>query len=421
MGATLPAIARWVRDDAERRVVARLLLRRQHRAAPCFGSLLAGFYLLRVYDMAVATYVAVALNVGRGGAGRCCCRAADAARAAPTADAGAARSARRARATVYVAIALSGMTALAARGDLDAPAVAVVRRDDLHVLADPRGLPDRPRHRQQRRRRRSRATIERPRVALGWCQMLLCGAIAWAAYMLTASLPYWPINPSISSRPVVQLPARPACAASGSVLPGRDSLGRELPAGAGVGRPRPGRIPARLVGGVYAANTVGAIVGSLVASLLLVVVARQPARAAGADRHRPRCRRCIMLAPAAAGDSERRPARVGADDRCSSWPRRRRACSRAACPAVPGLLVAYGRYSATWVGLSNIIYVGEGLNASVAVSETAERRAQLPQRRQGAGVERAAGHAPAAHARPPHDADPDASDERRSSSAAAPA
>src|SRR4029078_8361683 len=36
---------------------------------------------------------------------------------------------------------------------------------------------------------------------------------------------------------------------------------------------------------------------------------------------------------------------------------------------VPGLLIAYGRYSATWVGQSNIIYHGEGLNASVAVSE----------------------------------------------------
>ena len=32
----------------------------------------------------------------------------------------------------------------------------------------------------------------------------------------------------------------------------------------------PGEDPARLVGGVYAANTVGAIVGALVASLLLV-------------------------------------------------------------------------------------------------------------------------------------------------------
>jgi spermidine synthase len=38
-------------------------------------------------------------------------------------------------------------------------------------------------------------------------------------------------------------------------------------------------------------------------------------------------------------------------------------------PPVPGILVAYGRYAATWVGLSNIIYVGEGLNAFVAVSQ----------------------------------------------------
>src|SRR4029079_11342369 len=36
---------------------------------------------------------------------------------------------------------------------------------------------------------------------------------------------------------------------------------------------------------------------------------------------------------------------------------------------LPGLLVAYGRYSATRVGQADIIYVGEGLNASVAVSE----------------------------------------------------
>src|SRR5262249_57688578 len=37
----------------------------------------------------------------------------------------------------------------------------------------------------------------------------------------------------------------------------------------------------------------------------------------------------------------------------------------------PGLLVAYGRYSATRVGQADIIYVGEGVNASVAVSELA--------------------------------------------------
>ena len=42
---------------------------------------------------------------------------------------------------------------------------------------------------------------------------------------------------------------------------------------------------------------------------------------------------------------------------------------------LPGLLVAYGRYAATRVGQADIIYVGEGLNASVAVSRAVERRA----------------------------------------------
>ena len=39
-------------------------------------------------------------------------------------------------------------------------------------------------------------------------------------------------------------------------------------------------------------------------------------------------------------------------------------------PPLPGILVAYGRYAATWVGQNEIIYVGEGVTASVAVSRT---------------------------------------------------
>jgi spermidine synthase len=38
---------------------------------------------------------------------------------------------------------------------------------------------------------------------------------------------------------------------------------------------------------------------------------------------------------------------------------------------VPGLLVAYGRYVATWIGTDNeVIYVGEGTHASLAVTRT---------------------------------------------------
>ena len=62
MGATLPAIARWV--EATPRGVAWLgFFYGGNIAGAVVGSLLAGFYLLRVHDIAVATYVAVALNV----------------------------------------------------------------------------------------------------------------------------------------------------------------------------------------------------------------------------------------------------------------------------------------------------------------------------------------------------------------------
>ena len=39
-------------------------------------------------------------------------------------------------------------------------------------------------------------------------------------------------------------------------------------------------------------------------------------------------------------------------------------------PPLPGILVAYGRYAATWIGINQVIYVGEGVTAAVAVSRT---------------------------------------------------
>ena len=194
--------------------------------------------------MAIATYVAVALNVGRRGH-----RLAVVARRPHEG----ARWSRRWRSppraagarAVYVAIALSGMTALAAEVHLDAPAVAALWRDGLHLLADPRRCSSSASASAAASARRLPRTRDSPRVALGWCQMLLCGAMAWAAYMLTASLPYWPINPSISTRRLVQLPARSRPLPLGGAA-GRDPLGRELPAGAGRGRgARAGSGPAR--------------------------------------------------------------------------------------------------------------------------------------------------------------------------------
>ena len=62
---------------------------------------------------------------------------------------------------VYVTIALSGTDGAVRRGDLDASALAAFRRDGLHLRADSRGLPRRPRHRQHGRRHASRATSRR--------------------------------------------------------------------------------------------------------------------------------------------------------------------------------------------------------------------------------------------------------------------
>ena len=62
MGATLPAVARWV-ETTPQGVSWLGFFYGGNIAGAVIGSLTAGFYLLRVYDTAVATYVAVALNV----------------------------------------------------------------------------------------------------------------------------------------------------------------------------------------------------------------------------------------------------------------------------------------------------------------------------------------------------------------------
>ena len=98
-------------------------------------------------------------------------------------------------------------------------------------------------------------------MALGWCQMLLCGAIAWAAYMLTdvaAVLADQSVDLDRSPGSTFQLDL---VRCLWVVLPAAILWGASFPlALAAVAAP--GQDPARLVGGVYAANTVGAIIGA---------------------------------------------------------------------------------------------------------------------------------------------------------------
>ena len=61
MGATLPAMARWV-ETSPRGISWLGFFYGGNIAGAVFGCLLAGFYLLRVHDAVAATYVAASLN-----------------------------------------------------------------------------------------------------------------------------------------------------------------------------------------------------------------------------------------------------------------------------------------------------------------------------------------------------------------------
>src|SRR5689334_16305698 len=111
MGATLPAMSRWVESTPEG--VSWLgFFYGGNIAGGVLGSLLAGFYLLRVYDLGVATYAAIALNVTVALLGIVL------AKAAPKVEVIASdREDRTVKPVpgawaVYLAISLSGMTAL---------------------------------------------------------------------------------------------------------------------------------------------------------------------------------------------------------------------------------------------------------------------------------------------------------------------
>src|SRR5688572_33327098 len=119
MGATLPAIARWV-ETTPKGVSWLGFFYGGNIAGAVFGCLLAGFYLLRVHDMITATFVAAALNMAVAGIGLWLAKSTPHVVTETTVigdDAAVRAAARPIRAPgwqlVYIAIALSGATALA--------------------------------------------------------------------------------------------------------------------------------------------------------------------------------------------------------------------------------------------------------------------------------------------------------------------
>ncbi len=388
MGATLPAISRWV-ETTPRGVSWLGFFYGGNIGGAVIGSLLAGFYLLRVHDIAFATFVAVALNVV---VALLSLGISKATLYAPSDSNMEATGQRAGSWTIYLTIAISGMTALAAEVIwtrlLSLLFGATVYTFSLILAVFLLGLGigsavgSTLAHQ-----------MRRPRVALAWCQMLLCAAIAWSAYMLTQSLPYWPIDPSISAEPWFNLQLD-LVRTLWAILPGAILWGASFPLALGALASR-GQDPARLVGGVYAANTVGAIVGSLGASLLLVAwIGSQHSQ------------QLLIILSATAGVFALMPVAFEPESMkeksnlaLSVFLILAAAYTVLLARRVPELsprFVEYGRFAAVRGAQNKTVYVGEGLTASVAV----------PQCGQGPGLKRSGGYEAPADAGAPHNVGP---------------
>jgi spermidine synthase len=385
MGATLPAIARWVQTTPQG--IAWLgYFYGGNIAGAVFGCLLAGFYLLRVYDLATATYVAAAINAGVAAIGFILAQMAphrpamgefvvppsggknvrSGSTANPpkiaTSNASAAgeiagvASAPRPW-TVHVAIALSGLCALGAEViwtrllSLLLGATVYTFSIILAVFLVGLGIGS-----------SVGSALSRsvsPRLLLGACQFGLVAAMAWAALIMSRSLPYWPIDVSLASSPwhTLQLDLL-RCVYT--ILPAACLWGASFPLALAAAA-SPGQDPGRLAGGVYAANTVGAILGAVGFSMLAVgwfgtQRAQQALLALSA------LSALCVLAPLV-------------------WQRRHVAGGLAIVaalavavwlvsnvPGVPAELIAYGRSVPRNLNEGVVVYVGEGMNSSVAVT-----------------------------------------------------
>ena len=367
MGATLPTVSRWMENS---RIAVSWIgfFYTGNLVGAVTGALIAGFYLLRVFDVYTATWIAAAINLVLAiAAGMIADRTrpvgSDFEDDSPVEDV-------RGSSPVYVAITLSGATALSAEvlwtRVLSLAFGATVYTFSLILAAFLIGLGLGSSVGSVLARRSN----FRPRMMLAWCQVLLCVGIVWAAHMLTEAMPYWPTDAAVTKSAwltfrqdffrslIVVLPAAALWGASfplalASLVATRQNI-------------------SRLVGRVYAANTAGAIAGAIGTSLLL-------AKSLGTQH----TQQLLIIVAAISGFIALLGTRRGVDS----------GSSRSLFPyaegiaitisavllimdvsPVPAVLIAYGRRSAEWVATSkvadtgSIIYTGEGLNDFVAVS-----------------------------------------------------
>jgi len=402
MGATLPAMSRYVPDlrmpgrpsvrtgapdpptsESPDALHARLAL---FYGANIFGAvigcLLAGFYLLPFLDLASASLAAVSVNVVVAVAAWVLAtratympqnRGADP--GLPPRGRGAVSGLRDHPLGVYVAIALSGFTALGAEVAwtrlLSLVFGATTYTFSMILAVFLAGLGCGSAIGAVLAGRGANA-----RVLLGWVQIGLSLAIAYGAWMAAQRLPYWPIDTSVA--PVAALSVwTDLYRAFLVVLPGAMLWGASVPL-ALAAAVRPERDAGAAVGRVYAANTIGAIAGAVLTSLVFIPLVGSH----GAQR-------ILIVASAvsagavflqAAGTAARIPAYLRTGGTAARIPAYTvvllavlmlgAVAAAATVSPVPAGVVAWGRLL-PWHGEPSALFVGEGVNASVAVTEEA--------------------------------------------------
>jgi spermidine synthase len=343
MGATLPMLARVANG-----VSSLGFLYATNIGGAVAGCLLSGFYLLRQFDVTTATYVAAAINATAAAAALGLARDSFA-----TAGTVYDRPGRRNARTVYAVIAISGFCAMASEAiwtrilgllfGASVYALSIIVAVFLVGLGLGSGMGS-----------LLSRNVVRPRLALGWCQLLSAGAMTWTAYSLAASLPYWPIDPSISSNIWLNFQLD-LDRAFWALLPPTVLWGASFPFALAAASPE--QDSGRLMSRVYAANTLGAILGALTASLLLMAwIGSQ------------RTEQLLVVLSAASGLLLLMAG--------SRWAAAGKLVAVAVVtsilirgvPPLSKVLVAHGRYAPTWVGKGDVVYAREGLNSSLAVS-----------------------------------------------------
>ncbi len=356
MGATLPAIARWL--DATPNGASRTgLIYTANIVGAAAGTVLAGFYLLRVYDTVIAGAVAVVINMAVAIALWLMSRGLA---AAPTPSAPPALPALPAPSApwpIYLVAALSGFTALGAQvvwtRQLSLLFGASVYTFSLILAVFLGGLGAGSLAGAALARRTTA-----PAALLGRLQLLLAAAIGASAWMIVNLLPLW--QPTKDFLPWVR--ATPSYAftfdalrCAVALLPATLLWGASFPLMLAAGRT--GDLM-RHVSRINAINTTGALAGTLVLTLfgiphlgsqgaqqLLVIVAAT----AGVTLlwTIPNHRRLVPLAMAATVT----------------------ALALTIVPAIPGRLIAYGRSVNSWSSITKFLYLAEGATSSVAVTE----------------------------------------------------